>query len=569
MSTDFSFCANFSCRLNRKNLLQYFIKFKRDVRERIMTKYIFITGGVVSGLGKGIAAASLGLILKSRGYKVINQKFDPYLNIDPGTMNPYQHGEVFVTEDGAETDLDLGHYERFTDATLSQSSNTTAGRVYLSVLNKEREGGFHGGTVQVIPNITEEILRRMLLSTEETGADIIITEIGGTVGDIESLPFMEAIRQMKYRVGEENCCYIHLTLVPYMKKSDELKTKPTQHSVKELQELGIKPDVIMLRTEQAIDQNTRERLAAFCNVESSCVVQNLNARSIYEVPLQMEDEGLGSAVCKVLGLKNIPSQLDEWKKMVARFNNPKHKVKIALVGKYVELHDAYLSVVESLVHGGIHNEAEVEIDWVKSEDLIDEKACAARLAAADGIIVPGGFGDRGIEGMICAARFARMKKIPYFGICLGMQILVIEYARNVLGLAGANSTEIEKNTGHPVIDLMGDQNGKILGGTLRLGKFECAVKSGTLTEKAYGAKTIWERHRHRYEFNNKYRDDLAKAGLVIAGVNPERDLVEICEVPNHPWMLGVQFHPEFKSRPNKAGPLFREFIRAAVERSEK
>lgn len=534
-----------------------------------MTKYIFITGGVVSGLGKGIAAASLGLILKSRGYKVINQKFDPYLNIDPGTMNPYQHGEVFVTDDGAETDLDLGHYERFTDATLSQSSNTTAGRVYLSVLNKEREGGFHGGTVQVIPNITEEILRRMLLSTEETGADIIITEIGGTVGDIESLPFMEAIRQMKYRVGEENCCYIHLTLVPYMKKSDELKTKPTQHSVKELQELGIKPDVIMLRTEQAIDQNTRERLAAFCNVESSCVVQNLNARSIYEVPLQMEDEGLGSAVCKVLGLKNIPSQLDEWKKMVARFNNPKHKVKIALVGKYVELHDAYLSVVESLVHGGIHNEAEVEIDWVKSEDLIDEKACAARLAAADGIIVPGGFGDRGIEGMICAARFARMKKIPYFGICLGMQILVIEYARNILGLAGANSTEIEKNTGHPVIDLMGDQTGKILGGTLRLGKFECAVKSGTLTEKAYGAKTIWERHRHRYEFNNKYRDDLAKAGLVIAGVNPERDLVEICEVPNHPWMLGVQFHPEFKSRPNKAGPLFREFIRAAVERSEK
>lgn len=534
-----------------------------------MTKYIFITGGVVSGLGKGIAAASLGLILESRGYKVVNQKFDPYLNIDPGTMNPYQHGEVFVTDDGAETDLDLGHYERFTDATLSQSSNTTAGRVYLSVLNKEREGGFHGGTVQVIPNITEEILRRMLLSTEETGADIIITEIGGTVGDIESLPFMEAIRQMKYKVGEENCCYIHLTLVPYMKKSDELKTKPTQHSVKELRELGIKPDVIMLRTEQAIDPNTRERLAAFCNVEPSCVIQNLNARSIYEVPLQMEDEGLGGAVCKVLGLKDTPSQLDDWKKMVARFNNPKHKVKIALVGKYVELHDAYLSVVESLVHGGIHNETEVEIDWVKSEDLVDEQTCAARLSAVDGIIVPGGFGDRGTEGMICAARFARTNKIPYFGICLGMQILVIEYARNVLGLAGANSTEIEKNTPHPVIDLMGDQNGKILGGTLRLGKFECAVQSGTLTEKAYGAKTIWERHRHRYEFNNNYRDDLAKAGLVIAGVNPERDLVEICEVPHHPWMLGVQFHPEFKSRPNKAGPLFREFIRAAVERSEK
>ncbi len=530
-----------------------------------MTKYIFITGGVVSGLGKGIAAASLGLILKSRGYKVVNQKFDPYLNIDPGTMNPYQHGEVFVTDDGAETDLDLGHYERFTDATLSQSSNTTAGRVYLSVLNKEREGGFHGGTVQVIPNITEEILRRMLLSTSETGADIIITEIGGTVGDIESLPFMEAIRQMKYKVGEENCCYIHLTLVPFMKKADELKTKPTQHSVKELQELGIKPDVIMLRTERAIDQNTRERLAAFCNVESSCVIQNLTAKSIYEVPLQMEKEGLGKAVCKVLGLKESQTHLEDWAKMVDRFNNPKRKATIALVGKYVELHDAYLSVVESLVHGGIHNEAEVEIDWVDAEQLSDDKAAAARLKNADGIIVPGGFGDRGIEGMINAAKYARTKKVPYFGICLGMQILVIEYARNVLGLAGANSTEMNKETPYPVIDLMPDQNGKILGGTLRLGKYECAVAAGTLTEKAYGSKTIWERHRHRYEFNNKFREDLKKAGLIVAGVNPERDLVEICEVPGNPWMVGVQFHPEFKSRPNKAGPLFRDFIAAAVK----
>ena len=530
-----------------------------------MTKYIFITGGVVSGLGKGIAAASLGLILKSRGYKVINQKFDPYLNIDPGTMNPIQHGEVFVTDDGAETDLDLGHYERFTDATLSQSSNTTAGRVYLSVLNKEREGGFHGGTVQVIPNITEEILRRMLLSTDETGADVIITEIGGTVGDIESLPFMEAIRQMKYKVGEENCCYIHLTLVPFMKKADELKTKPTQHSVKELQELGIKPDVIMLRTERDIGQTTRERLAAFCNVDPSCVIQNLNAKSIYEVPLQMEKEGLGQAVCKVLGLKESQSQLDDWKKMVDRFNNPKRKVTIALVGKYVALHDAYLSVVESLIHGGIHNEAEVEIDWVDSELLTDDKTTAARLKNADAIIVPGGFGDRGIEGMINTAKYARTKKVPYFGICLGMQILVIEYARNVLGLAGANSTEMNKETPYPVIDLMPDQNGKILGGTLRLGKYECSVASGSLVEKAYGSKTIWERHRHRYEFNNKFRDDLKNAGLVISGVNPERDLVETCEVPGNPWMVGVQFHPEFKSRPNKAGPLFRDFIAAAVK----
>jgi len=532
-----------------------------------MTKYIFITGGVVSGLGKGIAAASLGLILKSRGYKVINQKFDPYLNIDPGTMNPIQHGEVFVTDDGAETDLDLGHYERFTDATLSQSSNTTAGRVYLSVLNKEREGGFHGGTVQVIPNITEEILRRMLLSTNETGADVIITEIGGTVGDIESLPFMEAIRQMKYKVGEENCCYIHLTLVPFMKKADELKTKPTQHSVKELQELGIKPDVIMLRTERDIGQTTRERLAAFCNVDSSCVIQNLNAKSIYEVPLQMEKEGLGQAVCKVLGLKECESQLDDWKKMVDRFNNPKRKVTIALVGKYVALHDAYLSVVESLIHGGIHNEAEVEIDWVDSELLTDDKTTAARLKNADAVIVPGGFGDRGIEGMINTAKYARTKKVPYFGICLGMQILVIEYARNVLGLAGANSTEMNKETPYPVIDLMPDQNGKILGGTLRLGKYECAVAAGSLVEKAYGSKTIWERHRHRYEFNNKFRDDLKNAGLVISGVNPERDLVETCEVPGNPWMVGVQFHPEFKSRPNKAGPLFRDFIAAAIKQA--
>ena len=529
------------------------------------TKYIFITGGVVSGLGKGIAAASIGLILKSRGLTVVNQKFDPYLNIDPGTMNPYQHGEVFVTDDGAETDLDLGHYERFTDATLSQSSNTTSGRVYMAVLQKEREGGYHGGTVQVIPNITEEILRRMLLSTEETGADVIITEIGGTVGDIESLPFIEAIRQIKYRVGEENCCYIHLTLVPYMKKAGEIKTKPTQHSVKELQELGIQPDILMLRSDVLIDQPTRERLAQFCNVGSDCVIQNTTARSIYEVPLNMEKEHLGDAVCKVLGLETPATALEEWAKMVDVFHTPKEHVTIALVGKYVELHDAYLSVVESLTHGGIANDAGVTIDWVDAETLTDDEATAARLGSADGIIVPGGFGERGIEGMIRAAKYARTHNVPYFGICLGMQILVIEYARNVLGLEGANSTEINPKTPHPVIDLMPDQNGKILGGTLRLGKYECAVTPGTLTEKAYGSATVWERHRHRYEFNNAYRAALQQAGLIVAGVNPERNLVEICEVPDTRWMLGAQFHPEFKSRPNKAGPLFRDLIAASLQ----
>lgn len=533
-----------------------------------MTKYIFVTGGVVSGLGKGIAAASIGLILKNLGLKVVNQKFDPYLNIDPGTMNPIQHGEVFVTDDGAETDLDLGHYERFTDTSLSQSSNTTAGRVYLTVLNMEREGKFHGGTVQVIPNITEEIKRRMLLSTKETNADVIITEIGGTIGDIESLPFVEAIRQIKYEVGEENCCYIHLTLVPYIETANELKTKPTQHSVKELHELGIIPNIIMLRTEHPIDDQTREKLANFCNVDPAHIIQNLNARSIYEVPLQLEKEGLGKAVCTALGIKKGPADLSEWTRVVERFNNPEKNIKIALVGKYVALHDAYLSVVESLIHGGIENLASIDIDWVSSEDLTDDEATENRLKDADAVIVPGGFGGRGIEGMVNTAKYCRMHNVPYFGICLGMQIVCIEYARNVLGFADANSTEMEPETTHPVIDLMPDQNGKILGGTLRLGKFECSVAPETKTAQAYGSKTIWERHRHRYEFNNVYREDFKKGGLIIAGVNPERDLVEIVEVPGHQWMVGVQFHPEFKSRPNKAGPLFREFVRAACENKE-
>lgn len=533
-----------------------------------MTKYIFVTGGVVSGLGKGIAAASIGLILKNLGLKVVNQKFDPYLNIDPGTMNPIQHGEVFVTDDGAETDLDLGHYERFTDTSLSQSSNTTAGRVYLTVLNMEREGKFHGGTVQVIPNITEEIKRRMLLSTKETNADVIITEIGGTIGDIESLPFVEAIRQIKYEVGEENCCYIHLTLVPYIETANELKTKPTQHSVKELHELGIIPNIIMLRTEHPIDDQTREKLANFCNVDPAHIIQNLNARSIYEVPLQLEKEGLGKAVCTALGIKKGPADLSEWTRVVERFNNPEKNIKIALVGKYVALHDAYLSVVESLIHGGIENLASIDIDWVSSEDLTDDEATENRLKDADAVIVPGGFGDRGIEGMVNTAKYCRTHNVPYFGICLGMQIVCIEYARNVLGFADANSTEMDPETTHPVIDLMPDQNGKILGGTLRLGKFECSVAPETKTAQAYGSRTIWERHRHRYEFNNVYREDFKKGGLIIAGVNPERDLVEIVEVPGHQWMVGVQFHPEFKSRPNKAGPLFREFVKAACENKE-
>ena len=501
-----------------------------------MTKYIFITGGVVSGLGKGIAAASIGLILKSRGLRVVNQKFDPYLNIDPGTLNPYEHGEVFVTDDGAETDLDLGHYERFTDVSLSKTSSTTAGKVYLSVLNTEREGGYHGKTVQVIPNVTDEIRRRMMLAAQDskTAPDVIITEVGGTVGDIESLPFIEAIRQIKYEVGFENCAYIHLTLMPYIKKAQELKTKPTQHSVKSLQGLGIQPDVVMLRSEMPIDFATKEKLALFCNVTTDAIIQILNAKSIYEVPLMMET------------------------------------VKIALVGKYIELHDAYLSVVEALIHAGIYHNAAVEIDWVDAQTIGDGKSARERLKNSAGIIVPGGFGCRGIEGMICAAQYARENKVPYFGICLGMQICVIEYARNVLGLKGANSTEIDEKTPYPIISLMPDQNGAVLGGTLRLGKYRCDLTHNSLAQKAYGETEVWERHRHRYEFNNEFRSAFEQNGLNITGINTERNLVEIVELDKatgHPWMLAVQFHPEFKSRPNRAQPLFRDFIGASIAAS--
>ena len=534
-----------------------------------MAKYIFITGGVVSSLGKGIAAAALGLILKSKGFRIVNRKFDPYLNIDPGTMNPYQHGEVFVTDDGAETDLDLGHYERFTDESLSQNSNTTAGRVYLSVLEKERKGGFHGGTVQVIPNITDEIRRRMMRRDSEAGApDVIITEIGGTVGDIESLPFIEAIRQIKYEAGVENCCYIHLTLLPFMKKSREIKSKPTQHSVKELQGLGIQPDIIMLRSEVPVDDTTREKLALFCNVPSSAVIPNLNAKSIYEVPLMMEEAGLGREVCKALSLEERPSHLDEWKKMVERLYHPAKKITIALVGKYIELHDAYLSVVESLLHAGIFHKCSVEIDWLDAGTLESYSDAKARLKNADGIIVPGGFGDRGIEGMIFAAQAAREKNIPYFGICLGMQIMVIEFARNVLRLKDAHSTEMNPHTPHPVIALLPGKNTVDIGGTLRLGKYECALQRGTLAHAAYSEDKIWERHRHRYEFNNDYLEAFKQAGMVLSGINPQQNLVEICEVSGHTWMLGGQFHPEFKSRPNKAQPLFRDFVGASIAKRE-
>lgn len=536
-----------------------------------MTKYIFITGGVVSSLGKGIAAASLGLLLKSRGLTVVNQKFDPYLNIDPGTMNPYQHGEVFVTDDGAETDLDLGHYERFTDTCLSQSSNTTAGRVYLSILTRERAGGYNGGTVQVIPNVTDEIRTRMLLSAKETGADVIITEIGGTIGDIESLPFVEAIRQIKYEVGSQNCAYIHLTLLPFMKKAGELKSKPTQHSVKELQGLGIQPDIIMLRSEMPVDKGSREKIALFCNVEADSIIQNLNAKSIYEVPLMLENEGLGSAVCKALHMpeETLPkkSDLSEWAAMVRRLYAPEKKVTVALVGKYIELHDAYLSVVESLTHGGIANNAEVVIDWVAAEQLDNMETVKCRLSSAQAIIVPGGFGGRGIEGMVLTAQYAREQGVPYFGICLGMQIAVIEYARNVLCLEHAHSTEINGDTPYPVIDLMPDQNGIVLGGTLRLGTFHCTLTEGSLAYKAYRCTDISERHRHRYEFNNAYRAQFEKSTMKLTGINGERNLIEIVELEDHPWMLAVQFHPEFKSRPNRAHPLFKDFIAAALHHS--
>lgn len=528
-------------------------------------KYIFVTGGVVSGIGKGITAASLGRLLKARGIRVSMQKFDPYINVDPGTMSPYQHGEVFVTDDGAETDLDLGHYERFVDENVSANSNVTTGKIYHSVISKERKGDFLGATVQVIPHITNEIKDRIYRVSRTENVDVVITEIGGTVGDIESLPFLEAIRQVSAEIGKENVVYIHVTLVPYLSKSGELKTKPTQHSVKELLSIGIQPDVIVLRTEKRLSEDIKEKIGLFCNISKDFVIQNLDADTLYEVPLLLEEEGLADAICKKLSLKCQKADLTEWTCMVNRIKNPSRKTRIALVGKYVELHDAYLSVAEALRHGGIANEAEVDIDWVSSEEL-DESNIHERLKEAQGILVPGGFGDRGIEGKILAVKYARENKIPYFGICLGMQMAVIEFARNVAGLKNANSTEFEQDSPHPVIDLMPDQKDiEEMGATMRLGLYPCKLEEGTISRGVYGKELIYERHRHRYEFNNYYRESLQKKGLIIAGLSPSEKLVEIVELKDHPWFVGVQFHPEFKSRPNKAHPLFADFIKASLQ----
>jgi len=536
------------------------------------TKYIFVTGGVVSGLGKGITAASLGRLLKARGYNVTMQKFDPYINMDPGTMSPYQHGEVFVTDDGAETDLDLGHYERFIDENLSINSNVTTGKIYWSVISKERRGDYEGKTVQVIPHITNEIKSRVYRVAREQQTDIVITEIGGTVGDIESTPFLEAIRQVSTEVGKENCMYIHLTLVPCITTSGEQKSKPTQHSVKELLSLGIQPDMVVLRTEKPLEPGLAAKIGLFCNIPEECVIPNLDLDTLYEVPLALEEEGLGKMVCKRLGLENRVPELDDWSRMVSVVKNlmqdNEKTINISLVGKYVALHDAYISIVESLKHGGIANYTNVNINWVNSEDVTSETA-EKYLKDSDGILVPGGFGDRGIEGKIYAAQYAREHNIPYFGICLGMQIAVIEYARNVLGFKDANSSEINPNTSYPVIDLMPEQQDvEDLGGTMRLGLYPCKLTSDTLGQAIYNSDLIYERHRHRYEFNNVYRQQFIDNGLVICGQSPDDRLVEMVEVPANKWHLGVQFHPEFKSRPNRPHPLFASFIKAAKEYSE-
>ena len=534
------------------------------------TKYIFVTGGVVSSLGKGITAASLGRLLKSRGYRVTIQKFDPYINIDPGTMSPYQHGEVFVTDDGAETDLDLGHYERFIDINLSKNSNTTTGKIYQSVINKERRGDYLGGTVQVIPHITNEIKERVFRVGQQDNADFVITEIGGTVGDIESLPFLEAIRQVKKDVGKNDVLYIHVTLVPYISAAGELKTKPTQHSVKELRSIGISPDIIVCRSEKPISKEMREKMAMFCDVDPDAVIQNLTARSIYEVPMLMEEQGLDTIVLRKLEMEDKPKDMQGWHDMVARIlKKYDKKVTIAVVGKYVALQDAYISITESLRHAAVANEAELDIHWVNAEEIeADDTDMAKVMAGVDGILVPGGFGNRGIEGKIKAVQYAREHKIPFFGICLGMQCAVIEFARHVCGMADANSSEFNPNSTHPVIDLMPEQlDVEDLGGTMRLGLYPCKVYPDTLTSKAYNAELIYERHRHRYEFNNAFREEIVGKGLVLGGTLPNGRLVEIVELPEseHPWFLGAQFHPEFKSRPTNPHPLFREFVGAAVK----
>lgn len=529
------------------------------------TKYVFVTGGVVSSLGKGITAASLGRLLKNRGLKVSIQKFDPYLNVDPGTMSPYQHGEVFVTDDGAETDLDLGHYERFIDENLSKNSNVTTGKVYWSVISKERKGDYLGGTVQVIPHITNELKSRVYRVAKERDVDVVITEIGGTVGDIESLPFLEAIRQIKYEVGIENVCFIHVTLVPYLGKAGELKTKPTQHSVKELRSIGIQPDIIVCRSEKEISDDLKSKIGLFCNIDGRSVIQNLDAENLYEVPLLLHEEGLDTLVCEKLNLGCTSIDNTEWTAMVDRLKNLSKEVNIALVGKYVELHDAYISVVEALGHGGLYNDSKVNILWINSTE-VDKDNVSETLKGVDGILVPGGFGDRGVEGKIEAIRWARENKIPFLGICLGMQCAVIEFARNVLNYKDAHTSEIDPVTQYPVIDLMPDQKDiDEKGGTMRLGMYPCKLEKNTYSSMAYGEELIYERHRHRYEFNNEYRKALTDAGLVLSGTSPDSRLVEIVEVKDHPWYVAVQFHPELKSRPNRPHPLFRDFIKASLE----
>lgn len=527
-------------------------------------KYVFVTGGVVSGLGKGITAASLGRLLKARGYEVTMQKFDPYINIDPGTMNPIQHGEVYVTDDGTETDLDLGHYERFIDESLDKNSNVTTGKIYWSVLQKERKGEFGGGTVQVIPHITNAIKERFYHAKDESEKKIAIIEVGGTVGDIESQPFLEAIRQFKHEVGNENAILIHVTLIPYLKASGEMKTKPTQASVKELQSMGLWPDVLVCRSEHPISEEIREKIALFCNVKSGHVLQNLDVPFLYEAPLAMEKEHLAEVVLDCLKLEKKKPDLTEWTEMVTVLKQAKEKVKVGIVGKYVQLHDAYLSVAEALKHGGIANEVQVEIEWIDSETITRENAKEV-LGDLDGILVPGGFGSRGVEGKIEAIRYARVNHIPFFGICLGMQLMIVEFARNVLGYEDAHSIELDENTTHPVIALMPDQeNVENLGGTLRLGAYPCVLEEGSKAFLCYGKKEISERHRHRYEVNNAYREVLEQHGLTFSGLSPDKRIVEMAELTEENFFLATQAHPEFKSRPNRPHPLFKGFIAGAI-----
>ena len=530
-----------------------------------MKKYIFVTGGVVSGLGKGITAASLGRLLKARGLKVAAQKLDPYINVDPGTMSPYQHGEVYVTEDGAETDLDLGHYERFIDEDLNRFSNLTTGKVYWNVLNKERRGEYLGSTVQVIPHITNEIKDFVYRVGEQTDADVVITEIGGTIGDIESQPFLEAARQISLEVGRENSLFIHVTLVPFLRGSDEHKSKPTQHSVKELQGMGICPNIIILRCDEPLEESIFKKISMFCNVKLDCVIENITLPNLYEAPLMLEKANFSQVVCRELGIDAPEPDLGEWTAMVERIKHRELTVRIGLVGKYVQLHDAYLSVAEALRHAGYALNAKVDIEWIDSETIAQEN-CAQTLGHLDGIIVPGGFGSRGIEGMILAARYAREHHIPYFGICLGMQIAVIEYARHVAGIADAHSGEFDELCRHKVIDFMPGQSDNIdKGGTLRLGAYPCHIRPGTTMARCYGAETISERHRHRYEFNNDYRQTLTDCGLTLSGLSPDGRLVETVELTDRDFFVGVQYHPEFKSRPNKPHPLFLGFVKASLD----